>query len=277
MSEQISVHRSGGDYRILLPLHGGRAVEWLMRPVHPATGVYGLWSACGVAGSVLTPLIEEGSTLEYAFQVGLSADPYQSGTTFDFVGGGHASELLQAMSVTLDGKSISGGGVGDELVISQIIKTLMPRGAMKDQVIGATHLRHRFTAAGVQVEHSHAITMPGISYRTAYAAMLPGHKLTANMARCDNGPAIPLKLDSTIPVSGLIGKVYSLWHSDQAVNPYRLSVSLEAPELGGGSASAGAWLYDRPTYPKWYVNWVGDIKTPAVYSIHRQTYAVDVI
>jgi hypothetical protein len=277
MSEQISVRRTGGEFRVLLPLPGGRAVEWLLRPVHPATGVYGLWSAIGVAGSVITPLIEDGSTLEYAFQVGLSADPYQSGTTYDFVGGGHASELLQAMSVTLDDKPITGGGTGNELVVSQLIKTLMPRGAMAGQVIGATHLRHRFTADGVQVEHSHAITMPGVSYRTTYSAMLPGHKLTANMARCDNGPAIPLKLDSTIPASGLMGKVYSLWHSDPAVNPYRLSVSLEAPELGGAVPSSGAWLYDRPNYPKWYINWVGDIKTPAVYSIHRQTYAVDVI
>lgn len=255
----IGVRRSGGDVFIT-----AGEVEWQMR-AH-ATGCWGIW---GVRGSGI-PLIEEGSTMEYAFQIGRTADPYQSGATYDFVGGGHGSEALVSAE-------FSERASGAELVVSQIIHALMPKGALAGAAIGVTHLRHRFTALGVQVEHSHAITMPGLSYRTAYAAMLPGHRAAVDSAQCDDGPVVALRRDGSIPATALRGKTYRLWHSDRTANPYTLRMSLESPEATAGWSLAsppGAWLYDRPDYCKWYVNWIGDEKRPAQPSIHRQTYTI---
>lgn len=262
----IDVRRAGVDAFIT-----AGAVEWHLRAY--STGCWGIWGVR--AGG--KPLIEEGSTMEYAFQIGRTVDPYQSGTTYDFTGGGHGSEALVSASFMLDGKPFNLDATGAELVVSQVIHTLMPKGSMAGLVVGVTHLRHRFTALGVQVEHSHAVTTPGLSYRTAYAAMLPGHRHAIDSAQCDGGEVFRLKRDGSIPVTGLRGRTYRLWHSDKAVNPYTLSMSLESPEATAGwtlAAPPGAWLYDRPDYCKWYVNWIGDDKRPAGPSIHRQTYTV---
>lgn len=269
---------SVSEIRVVLPIASGKSCEWRLQK-NSTTGVWVISSLFGVVGSNCIRLSEEGSTFEYANQIGLTSDTYASGSTYDFYGGGHGSELCQAISMIVDGSQFtSPTSVCDEFIITQSILTKKPVGVGAGNIIGASTLTHRFSGESLIIEHSHAITASGLSYRTAYGAMLPGYLPTMNRAQCDGGTIYNIANSNIVALTGLSGKSYSMWHSDPSVNPFKTTMEIDLPEISGVgwtlSAPPQAWFWDGTTYPKWYANWIADTPTTARASVHKQKYTV---
>lgn len=268
---------------VAVPLAAGKVAEFSLQK-NSTTGVWAIYSVCGFDGVTRVPLSEPGSTFEYAFQVGFLSDAYHSGSTYDFFGCGHGSEVLNSAVLDLDDNSkpfavsVSLGGC---LTLTQEIQTKKPVGGSAGSIIGDTVLRHTFKPPGTMiVDHVHVNTLATLGYRTAYSAMLPGNKATLPMAVYGGTGTQNLVSNGTVALTGLDVTSVGFTNSDKAVNPYTITLSIDKPELSGiGSSLASpskTWLLDGASYPKWYVNWIGDVITPAPNSIHQQTYKVTV-
>ena len=233
----------------------------------------------GVSDIVLT---EPDSVWGYAMQIGAQSDGGFP-TGYGFYGEGHGNETRLTLSIKIDDVEIgpvSGGGA--RIVIDQTMSILKPAGTGAGGVIGNGTLKHTIESSGVRIDHTHTITAAGLSYRTAYGAMMPVSNTRFDRSQAGSDAAKAITGSNTVTDTGRTHAYYQAYHSDRSVNPYRLKVTLPSgrPELDtpfSDVTAPKAWFFDGTAYGKWYLNWIGDTVTAITQgstSTHQQFYEV---
>jgi hypothetical protein len=290
----ITVTRtSATDFRVRLPIASApittTVVEWRLKQNASNTwsiqGCYGLDTLIP-AGAVQLSDSGDNSVYEYAWIYLIDGAPQASA---DFFGNGHGNELLTSLTMLLDGAdvfslAVSGVVTGTTLVINQAATAFLPRNADSSPngvtPIGASTLRHTFTAATLLVEHTHAM-LPGFVGLTDYAAMLPNSVANFNRCRVGAGAVLTPTGSETTMAFGSQASTFAIWHA--TAQRYRVTLTLPSggPDLAGDWTYAGPdklWFFDRAAYGKCYVMYQGSTfanRRNTGSTAHKQQYMVD--
>lgn len=280
---------SASEFRVRVPVKNAPSLSTVVEyrfSKHATTNVWSITDATvkdllGVATDVALSFAN--SVWEGAHGIGYTADAYQAGVTYDFFGAGHGNEARTGFTARVDRRDVGlAYAVGREIVISQTMDVLKPVGTDAGTTIGTATMRHTIDASGVRVDRTVTITTPGLSYRTAYGAMMPTNNVSFNRSQAGTGPPVEILTNNTVTETGKTASFYQVFNTDTGVNPYRLRVTLAygTPEKDTPWSAVTApegWFFSRADHGKWYLNFVGDTVTavtPGLTTVHAQLYDV---